>query len=183
MIGSTVVASGPRRCSTARTAVTMTAGQRSGSRRRHRTSSRRPMVSTDGLTRSNGSVSQAGKNATSPAGRNCSRSSASWPAIVPVGVTTTSGRRLGEVGQRGDRDRAGHLDDGQAGGGVTEGARERRFVAQQWGECSQAHGTVKGTDGTPAADRASRPEHLGADVLKRRPGRARSRIREPPRPE
>ena len=94
MIGSTVVASGPRRCSRARTAVTMTAGQRSGSRRRHRTSSRRPMVSTDGLTRSNGSVSHAGKKATSPAGRNCSRSSASWPAIVPVGVTTTSGRRL-----------------------------------------------------------------------------------------
>ena len=91
------VAPGPRRCSRARTPVTTTAGQRSGSRRRHSTSRRRPIVSTDGLTRSNGSVSQAGNKATSPAGRNCSRSSASWAAIVPVGVATTSGRRLDSV--------------------------------------------------------------------------------------
>ena len=134
------VAPGPSRCSSARTPVTTTAGRRSGSRRRHSTSRRWPIVSTDGLTRSNGSVSQAGNRATWPAGRNWARSSASWPAIVPVGQATTSGRAAGQVGQGGDGDRAGHLDDGQAGVGLAEGAGQPRLVAQQWGEVGQSHG-------------------------------------------
>ena len=69
-IGSMVVAPGPSFCRSARTPATMTAGQRSGSRRRHSTSRRWPIVSTLGLTRSNGSVSQPGKCTTSSAGRN-----------------------------------------------------------------------------------------------------------------
>ena len=96
-IGSTAVVPGPRRCKRARTPVTTTAGHRSGSRRRQSTSSRRPIVSTDGLIRSKGNVSQAGNKATSPSGRYCSRSSASWAAIVPVGTATTSGRLLDSV--------------------------------------------------------------------------------------
>ena len=64
-----------------------------GSRSRQSTSRRRPIVSTDGLTRSNGSVSQAGKSRPRRPAINWLRSSASWPAIVPVGAATTSGRR------------------------------------------------------------------------------------------
>ncbi len=63
-IGSIDVAPGPSRCSSARTPVTITAGRRSASARRHSTSRRWPIVSTDGLTRSNGSVSHAGNKAT-----------------------------------------------------------------------------------------------------------------------
>ena len=43
-------------------------------------------------------------------------------------------------GQGGDGDRAGHLDHGQPGVGLAEGAGQRRFVAQQRGEISQSHG-------------------------------------------
>ncbi len=92
MTGSIVVAPGPSFCSSARTPVTMIAGTRAGSRKRHRISRRWPIVSTLGLTRSNGSVSQPGKWTTSSAGRNWRRSSASWPAMVPVGHVTISGR-------------------------------------------------------------------------------------------
>ena len=81
------------------------AGSARASRSRHSTSSRWPIVSTFGLTRSNGSVSHAGNSATWSAPRNCWRSSASWPAIVPVGQATTSGRRCDRCGERGDRDR------------------------------------------------------------------------------
>ena len=87
-----------------------------------------------------------------------------------------------EVGQRGDRDRAGHLDDGQAGGGVAEGARQRWFVAQQWGECSQAHGTVQGTDGFGRRP-GRRARTIWARTFSNDDLGARSRIREPPRPE
>ncbi len=44
-------------------------GARSGLRSRHITRRRRPMVSTPGLTRSNGNVSHAGNSSTSSAGR------------------------------------------------------------------------------------------------------------------
>ena len=91
-MGSTSVVPGPSRCSGARTPATTMAGQRSGARRRQSTSMRCPMVSTLGLTRSNGSVSQAGNSTTSPAGMYCTRSSYNWPASVPVGHATTSGR-------------------------------------------------------------------------------------------
>ncbi len=105
-----------------------------GSRRRHRISSRWPIVSTLGLTRSNGSVSQPGKWTTSSAGRNWRRSSASWPAIVPVGHVTISGRLDDRYGERGDRDRSRHLDHGEAGARVAEGAGEARLVAEQLGQ-------------------------------------------------
>ena len=64
-----------------------------GSRRRHMVRSRRPMVSTLGLTRSNGSVSQAGKRSTSSAPRKARRSWARRSASVLVGTATTSGWR------------------------------------------------------------------------------------------
>ena len=51
------------------------------------------MVSTLGLTRSNGSVSHAGNSTTSSGGMNWHRSSYSWPASLPVGQATSSGRR------------------------------------------------------------------------------------------
>src|SRR3546814_2899718 len=55
---------GPSRCTSARTGAMSTRGARSGSCSRHIVRSRRPMVSTDGDTRSNGSVSQAGNVST-----------------------------------------------------------------------------------------------------------------------
>ena len=120
--------------------VTITAGHRSGSRRRHSSSRRWPIVSTDGLTRSNGSVSHAGNTAT-------------WPARQELGevVAELGGHRAGRAGhderpparqrgEGGDGDRPGHLDDGQAGVGLAEGAGQRRLVAQQRGEVGQSHG-------------------------------------------
>ena len=75
-----------RCCSNARTPVTIIFG---GSFLiRHKTSSRLPIVSTFGLTRSNGKVSHAGKRTTSRSGRNATRSSRSCPAINPVGAAT-----------------------------------------------------------------------------------------------
>ncbi len=74
-IGSIVVAPGPNFWSRARTPATTIAGVWSGLRSRHSTSSRCPIVSTLGLTRSNGSVSHAGKWTTSPSGMNWVRSS------------------------------------------------------------------------------------------------------------
>ena len=55
------------------------------------------MVETSGLTRSKGSVSQAGKTSTRPEpppGVKASRSWASCSAAAPVGVTTSTGRRV-----------------------------------------------------------------------------------------
>ena len=51
------------------------------------------MVETSGLTRSKGSVSQAG-NMRTPSGLKTSRSWASCSAAVPVGVTTSTGRQV-----------------------------------------------------------------------------------------
>ena len=64
--GSTSSTCGPRRCTSARTGATTTAGGRSPpARSRHITRRRRPIVSSDGDTRSNGSVSHAGNSSTS----------------------------------------------------------------------------------------------------------------------
>jgi hypothetical protein len=60
---------------------------------RQRTSILRPMVSTAGLTRSNGRVSQAGKSRQSSRPRNWTRSSCNRAASVPVGHATMSGAR------------------------------------------------------------------------------------------
>ena len=89
MIGCSVVAPGPSFCNSARTEPSTTFGGFS-LRKRHNTSSRRPMVSTLGLTRSNGSVSHAGNIKALSAPRNCTMSSCSCCAAVPVGAATTS---------------------------------------------------------------------------------------------
>ena len=91
-IGSTPIASGLSRWSRARTPETMIRGVDSW-RSRQSTSIRRPIVSTLGLIRSNGSVSHAGNSTTESGGMNWQRSSYSWPASVPVGVATSNGRR------------------------------------------------------------------------------------------
>jgi hypothetical protein len=65
-----------------------------------------------------------------------------------------------QVRQRGDGDRAGDLDDGQAGVGLSEGAGQPRLITQQGGERSQSHGPSEGTatPAPPVADRVpSRP--------------------------
>ena len=93
MTGSTSSTWGPRRWTRARTGATSTRGMRSGSRRRHMARRRRPMVSTLGLTRSKGSVSQAGKTSTSSSPRKARRSWARRSASGLVGTATTSGWR------------------------------------------------------------------------------------------
>ncbi len=88
---------GPRRCSRARTGATITRGTRSSRPRssrwlsRHMARSRRPMVSTPGLTRSKGSVSHAGNISTWSGPRKAARSWASWSASAAVGTATTIG--------------------------------------------------------------------------------------------
>ena len=62
-------------------------------RSRHMARSRRPMVSTLGLTRSKGRVSQAGQTSTSSGPRKAARSWASRSASALVGTATTVGRR------------------------------------------------------------------------------------------
>ena len=54
---------------------------------------RRPIVSIAGDTRSNGSVSHAGKSSTASAPRYSRRSAASRSASTPVGTASTTGRR------------------------------------------------------------------------------------------
>src|SRR6185437_5925627 len=54
---------------------------------------RRPIVSIAGDTRSNGSVSHAGKYSTASAPRNWRRSAARRSASLPVGTASTTGRR------------------------------------------------------------------------------------------
>ena len=68
---------GLSRCSSARTPATMIGGApgRAPLRSRHSTSIRRPIVSTLGLMRSNGSVSHAGNSTTESGGMNWQRSS------------------------------------------------------------------------------------------------------------
>ncbi len=96
-IGSTLIASGLRRCSSARTPATIIRvpppAVSASLRSRHNTSMRLPIVSTLGLIRSNGSVSHAGNSTTESGGMNWQRSSYNCPASVPVGVATNSGWR------------------------------------------------------------------------------------------
>ena len=89
--GSMVSAPGASFCSSARVPATTTRGRSPSVRRRHSTRIRSPMVCTAGLTRSNGSVSHAGKTTTSAGSRNAHRSSATCWAMVPVGTATTRG--------------------------------------------------------------------------------------------
>ncbi len=97
--GSLSSTCGPKRWRSALTVETMTEGTPepltpSRSRRsRHMSSRRRPIVSTAGLTRSKGRVSQAGKTATSPGPTQAAISWASRSAVAPFATATTTGRR------------------------------------------------------------------------------------------
>ena len=124
--------------------ATMICGARSGSRSRQSTSRRRPIVSTDGLNRSNGNVSHAGNTAMSSGiSTNWPRSSASWPAIVLVGVATSNGRWFDSLARAAmATGRAISLIASRAPR-VAEGAREPRLIAQQRGEISQSHGASR----------------------------------------
>ena len=117
--------------------ATITRGVRSASRSRQRTSRRRPIVSTDGLSRSNGNVSQAGSTTDvvdmldelgevvgQLAGHRPRRRGDEQRAMV------------GQAGKGGDGDRAGDLADRQPGARIAEGARQPRLIAQQRGEIS-----------------------------------------------
>ena len=124
-------------------------GIRSGVRRRHRTSSRRPMVSTLGLTRSNGRVSHAGNSTTSPAGMYWTRSSYSWPASVPVGQATTRGRRPPSWASAAIAMARAASGTATSPLRVAEGLGERRLVAEQRGQFGERHLDPEGTHPTP----------------------------------
>ena len=91
--GSIRPALGPSRWTRARPDTTTTAGRSSKDASRCSTRSRRPMVSTFGLMRSKGSVSQAGNSSTDWPPRYRRMSLARRSASVPVGTATTSGVR------------------------------------------------------------------------------------------
>ena len=143
--GSTSSSPGPSRWRSALMAPTTMRGGRpprslwSSPASRHSTRSRRPIVSTLGLTRSKGSVSQAGKSSTSSGGRYRCRSSTSRCAAVPVGTATRSGARLGQPGEPGQRQRPGGFRDGQDRAAAAEHGRQGGLVAQEWGERLETH--------------------------------------------
>ena len=113
---------------------------------RHSTRSRRPIVSTLGLTRSKGRVSQAGNSSTSSGGRYRWRSSTSRWAAVPVGTATSSGERPGQPGQPGQRQRAGGFGHGQDRGRDARarppGRARRAGVGGATGDSSDGPSTV-----------------------------------------
>ena len=76
------------------------------------------MVSTLGLTRSNGSVSHAGNSTTESGGMNWQRSSYSCPASVPVGCRDQQRTAIAELGERGDRDGARRFRHGDERAGL-----------------------------------------------------------------
>ena len=143
--GSTSSSPGPSRWRSALMAPTTMRGGRparslwSSPASRHSTRSRRPIVSTLGLTRSKGSVSQAGKSSTSSGGRYRCRSSTSRCAAVPVGIATRSGDAAGQPGEPGQRQRAGGFRDGQDRAAAAEHGRQGRLVAQELGERLETH--------------------------------------------
>ena len=117
--GSNASTCGPRRCTSARTGATTTAGRWSPpARRRQITRSRRPIVSIAGETRSNGSVSHAGNSSTESGARNSRRSAARRSASMPVGTASTTGRRAVAVAKRPRREqracRFGNCDQARA---------------------------------------------------------------------
>ena len=92
------------------------------------------MVSTAGLTRSNGSVSHAGNRSTSSGPRKAPRSRASRSASPVVGIATTIGWRLGACGQAGDDDGPRRLGHGQHGVAAAEHGGEAGLVGEEGGE-------------------------------------------------
>ena len=84
----------PSRCTNARTGATTTDRLTRPTRRRHITRRRRPIVSSEGDTRSKGNVSHAGKYSTASGPRNCPRSRTRRSASASVGTARSSGRRV-----------------------------------------------------------------------------------------
>ena len=84
-------------------------------RSRQRTRRRRPIVSSDGDTRSNGSVSHAGNSSTSPTRRagaeELARSRARRSASAPVGTATHERPAGRDRRERGDEQRPGRVGD------------------------------------------------------------------------
>ena len=92
-IGSTLLAWGASFCNRALTPVMTNLGLRDESRKRHKTSMRLPIVSMLGLTRSKGSVSQAGNRTMSCGETKLLMSAKISRAAVPVGAAITIGCR------------------------------------------------------------------------------------------
>ena len=148
--GAWCAPAGPRRCSRARMGATMTLGGagRSGSspwRKPHRTANRRPMVSTSGLTRSKGRVSQAGRTATGPfepadrLGRVVPRGPIQHAGQIlgePLclnagGADHQDGRSVAEVLEGGDDHRVGGVSRGQRRAGGSDENRDDGVSPQQ----------------------------------------------------
>ena len=132
-------------CSTARTGATTTCtgpcstSSASGCASRRRTASRRPTVSLRGLSRSCGSVSQAG-NSTTELGSSRSRSAvASSSASRPVAVTASTGRPALAVSAA------------SANGRIPGGAVRSRSARPP----DRADSTARRRAGSPAARRAA----------------------------
>ena len=134
---------GPRRCSSARTGATMTRGPRPGSLRRHSVRRRRPMVSTPGLTRSNGSVSQAGEDV-DLVGAEVGDEVVGQPVGVGAGGRDDEERMAaGGVGQPGDGQCPGRLGHRQGRRVTAEQAEQRRLVPEQGRERGERPGRVR----------------------------------------
>ncbi|CAB4533851.1 unannotated protein [freshwater metagenome] len=71
----------------------MTDSEGSAVLKRHSVRRRSPIVSIDGLTRSNGKVSHAGKSSTASSARKFRKSAESRSASAAVGTATTMGVR------------------------------------------------------------------------------------------
>ncbi len=128
---------GPSRCTSARTGATTTWGgvpaPLEAPRSRHITRRRRPIVSNDGDTRSNGRVSHAGNSSTSSSPRNWPRSRTRCSASVPVGTARSSGRRLVTPASDATNSDAGGVGDGDRGLAGDHRA-QRRLLGEERGE-------------------------------------------------
>ena len=102
--------------------------------------SRRPMVSTLGLTRSNGSVSHAGNRSTCSAPRKAPRSWARRSASAWSARRRPSGGARGP-GQAGDGEGPGRLGDGD------DGLAERRRGRRRSGRFAAAEGAARAQPG------------------------------------
>ena len=184
MVGVASCTPGPSLCRRARIGATITRGG-SGSKassppwvRLHRSARRRPIVSTSGLTRSNGSVSHAGSTATGPAtapttepssppfrGSRQARSSATRSASTPVEVTTTIGNlsvKLASAAMR--TDWAGVATASVASAdpkrvGSTGSERSSREMAPRAPSCGPLNGGRVPSDGGGGRERWSPDPH------------------------
>ena len=92
------------------------------------------MVSTLGLTRSNGNVSQAGNSSTSPGGQELGEVVGELPGHRPGGHGDDERATAPAAGQRGEHERPGRLGHGEHRVERAVDPRQRRFVAQELGQ-------------------------------------------------